>query len=145
MDSGREAAALVAAVDAAGAIVVAVDLPSGVDADTGVVAGIAVTADVTVTFGALKAGLLVAPGRYHSGTVQLVDIGLDFADEPVAVVLESIDVADWVPEPAEDAYKYRRGVVGGLRRISSVPGRSPARHRCGAVVERRHGPGSRPG
>ena len=85
-------------------------------------AGVAVTADVTVTFGALKPGLLVAPGRYHSGTVQLVDIGLDFADEPVALVLESVDVAGWVPEPAEDAYKYRRGVVGVCAGSRPYPG-----------------------
>lgn len=117
-----DAVALVSAVDAAEAIVVAVDLPSGVDADTGVVAGVAVTADVTVTFGALKPGLLVAPGRHHSGTVQLVDIGLDFADAPVASVLEGIDVAVWVPEPADDAYKYRRGVVGVCAGSRSYPG-----------------------
>ena len=46
----------------AGATVVAVDLPSGVDADTGAVDGPAVRADVTVTFGALKPGLLIDPG-----------------------------------------------------------------------------------
>ena len=117
-----EAVALVSAVEASEAIVVAVDLPSGVDADTGVVAGAAVTADVTVTFGALKPGLLVAPGRYHSGAVQLVDIGLEFADEPVAASLESLDIADWVPEPAEDAYKYRRGVVGVCAGSRPYPG-----------------------
>src|SRR4051812_679196 len=40
------------------ATVLAVDVPSGVDAGTGHVGGSAVTADVTVTFGALKPGLL---------------------------------------------------------------------------------------
>jgi hydroxyethylthiazole kinase-like uncharacterized protein yjeF len=119
-----EAVALVTAVDAAETIVVAVDLPSGVDADTGAVAGVAMTADVTVTFGALKPGLLVAPGRYHSGTVQLIDIGLDVADAPVAAVMEGIDVAGWVPEPAEDAYKYRRGVVGVCAGSRPYPGAS---------------------
>ena len=59
-----------------GPIVVAVDVPSGVDADTGEVAGAAVHADVTVTFGALKPGLLVDPGAGHAGAVDLVDIGL---------------------------------------------------------------------
>jgi hydroxyethylthiazole kinase-like uncharacterized protein yjeF len=117
-----EAADLVAAVDDAGVMVVAVDLPSGVDADTGAVAGTAVTADVTVTFGAVKPGLLVAPGRYHSGVVQLVDIGLDFDEGPVASVLEASDVATWVPEPAEDAYKYRRGVVGVCAGSRPYPG-----------------------
>lgn len=105
-----------AAAEAVGAItdavVVAVDVPSGVDADTGLVPGAAVTADLTVTFGAVKPGLLVAPGRFHSGLVHAIDIGLDFEDEPVAVTLEAIDVAAWVPEPEEGDYKYSRGVVG---------------------------------
>src|SRR6516164_8017786 len=48
--------------------VVAVDLPSGIDADTGAVDGPAVRADVTVTFGAIKPGLLVDPGAGHAGT-----------------------------------------------------------------------------
>lgn len=117
-----DAAALVGIVDASEAAVVSVDLPSGVDADTGVVAGVAVTADVTVTFGALKPGLLVAPGCLHSGVVQLVDIGLGFAEQPAASVLESADVACWVPVPAEDAYKYRRGVVGVCAGSRPYPG-----------------------
>lgn len=117
-----EAAALVELVAASEAVVVAVDVPSGVDADTGAVAGAAVSADVTVTFGAVKPGLLVAPGRYRSGAVQLVDIGLDFDDVPIALVLEGLDVARWVPEPDEDAYKYRRGVVGVSAGSRPYPG-----------------------
>lgn len=107
----RPAAA--AAVECIGdAVVIAVDVPSGVNADTGEVDGIAVTADLTVTFGAAKPGLLVAPGRFRSGVVQIVDIDLEFDDEPVAMVLEGVDVAAWFPEPVDDAYKYSRGVVG---------------------------------
>jgi hydroxyethylthiazole kinase-like uncharacterized protein yjeF len=117
-----EAAALVQAVDDSRAIVVAVDVPSGVDADTGTVPGVAVTADVTVTFGAVKPGLLVAPGRYHSGAVQLIDIGLDFDPEPVGAVLDGMDAADWLREPTEDSYKYRRGVVGVSAGSRPYPG-----------------------
>jgi hydroxyethylthiazole kinase-like uncharacterized protein yjeF len=60
-----------------GAPVVAVDLPSGVDPDDGAVRPPVLRADVTVTFGAVKAGLLVPPGRGWAGRVRLVDIGLD--------------------------------------------------------------------
>jgi hydroxyethylthiazole kinase-like uncharacterized protein yjeF len=77
---------------------------------------------VTVTFGAVKPGLLLAPGRFHAGAVQLLDIGLAFDDDPVAVVLDDSDVALWVPEPAEDAYKYRRGVVGVAAGSRPYPG-----------------------
>jgi hydroxyethylthiazole kinase-like uncharacterized protein yjeF len=117
-----DAVALVSAVEEAGSIVVAVDVPSGVDADTGVVSGPAVTADVTATFGALKPGLLVAPGSLRAGTVQFVDIGLDFANAPTAVVLEDLDVAGWVPAPADDDYKYRRGVAGVCAGSRPYPG-----------------------
>jgi hydroxyethylthiazole kinase-like uncharacterized protein yjeF len=128
-----EAAELAAIVGQSGCVVVAVDVPSGVDADTGEVAGAAIDADVTVTFGAVKPGLVLAPGLLRSGVVQLVDIGLDFVDEPAAVVLEAQDAAAWLLEPAEDAYKYRRGVVGVAAGSTQYPGAallvtSAARH-----------------
>ena len=93
-----DAADLVDRVEAAECVVVAVDVPSGVDADTGVVSGRAVMADVTVTFGSLKPGLVLAPGRMHSGGIQVIDIGLEFADPPVARVPEGLDAAFWVDE-----------------------------------------------
>lgn len=61
--------------------IVAVDLPSGVDADDGSVPDATVLpADVTVTFGAVKAGLLRAPGKYVAGEVRLVELGLTRQD-----------------------------------------------------------------
>lgn len=108
-----DAAGLVTAASESGAVVVAVDLPSGVDADTGLVDGLAIEADLTVTFGAVKPGLLVAPGLFHSGTIRVIDIGLDFGQAaPVARSLDALDVASWVPEPSGGQYKYSRGVVG---------------------------------
>ena len=65
------AASLAAAAGRARALVVAVDLPSGIDADTGEAAGAAVRADVTVTFGTLKPGLLIDPGASYAGVVEL--------------------------------------------------------------------------
>ncbi|MEY3732969.1 MAG: hypothetical protein RL347_328 [Actinomycetota bacterium] len=98
-----------------GALVVAVDIPSGVDADTGAVADrdAVIDADVTVTFGCLKPGLLLAPGRDHAGAVVTIDIGLDEALPGSALhVLDETDLAAAVPEPSTDDYKYSRGVVG---------------------------------
>lgn len=121
-----EAAAAAGAVIADCAVVVAVDVPSGVDASTGEVAGAAVRADVTVTFGAWKLGLLVDPGATYAGVVELVDIGLgphlrsEFgvgavhasgtADEVGA--LQAGDVAALLPQLANETDKYTRGVVG---------------------------------
>jgi NAD(P)H-hydrate epimerase len=58
-------------------IVVAVDLPSGVHPDDGSVPDATVLpADVTVTFGACKTGLLIAPAVDYVGRLVVVDIGL---------------------------------------------------------------------
>jgi hydroxyethylthiazole kinase-like uncharacterized protein yjeF len=100
----------------AGATVVAVDLPSGIDADTGAVDGPAVRADVTVTFGAIKPGLLIDPGAGHAGTVELVDIGLGpyLKDGPAAASPQRQDISELLPRPGPESDKYRRGVLGLL-------------------------------
>jgi ADP-dependent NAD(P)H-hydrate dehydratase / NAD(P)H-hydrate epimerase len=100
----------------AGATVVAVDLPSGIDADTGAVDGPAVRADVTVTFGAIKPGLLIDPGAGHAGTVELVDIGLRpyLNDGPCARAPQRDDISELLPRPGAESDKYRRGVLGLL-------------------------------
>jgi len=98
-----------------GALIVAVDIPSGVDADTGAVADASavIDADVTVTFGCLKPGLLLAPGCDHAGAVVQIDIGLgDALPDAHLHALDERDLAEAVPEPHSDDYKYSRGVVG---------------------------------
>ena len=95
------------------AVVVAVDLPSGVDADTGVVEGAAIQADVTVTFGTLKPGLLIDPGGRHAGVVELIDIGLGpYLDAPDACAMQAPDAGALLPRPSAESDKYRRGVAG---------------------------------
>jgi len=98
-----------------GALIVSVDIPSGVDADTGAVADASavVDADATVTFGCLKPGLLLSPGRGRAGAILLVDIGLEDALPDADVqALDAHDLVDAVPEPGAEDYKYSRGVVG---------------------------------
>jgi NAD(P)H-hydrate epimerase len=57
--------------------VVAVDIPSGIGPSDGAVPDRCVLrATVTVTFGGVKAGLLIEPGAEFAGEVRLVDIGL---------------------------------------------------------------------
>jgi ADP-dependent NAD(P)H-hydrate dehydratase / NAD(P)H-hydrate epimerase len=100
----------------AGATVVAVDLPSGIDADTGAVDGPAVQADVTVTFGAIKPGLLIDPGAGHAGAVEFIDIGLGpyLKDAPSAAAPQGNDIREMLPRPGAESDKYRRGVLGLL-------------------------------
>ena len=104
------------AADAQHAVTVAVDLPSGIDADSGEVDGTAVQADVTVTFGAIKPGLLIDPGAGHAGVVELIDIGLgpSLAGPPAARAPQSGDIEALLPRPTAESDKYRRGVLGLL-------------------------------
>ena len=109
-----EAARLIDRINAAGAPVVSIDLPSGVDASTGEIAGAVVDADVTVTFHAPKVGLAVAPGRFHAGRVVVADIGLDGV--PTQHRRASVALLDLVPRRATGDTKYSAGsvlVVGG--------------------------------
>jgi hydroxyethylthiazole kinase-like uncharacterized protein yjeF len=119
----RPAAAAIVAAIPADAIVVAVDVPSGVDADTGVVDGAAVHADVTVTFGTWKPGLLVDPGAQHAGAVGLVDIGLaPYLPTASVTALQADDVRLLLPKADAESDKYRRGVVGIVAGSDTYPG-----------------------
>jgi NAD(P)H-hydrate epimerase len=79
----------------AGAFVLAVDIPSGVVADTGSATPGAVAADLTVTFGALKPGLLFGRGPELAGAVIVESLGLD-CGEPAQHLVEDADLA-WLP------------------------------------------------
>ncbi|WP_405795651.1 NAD(P)H-hydrate dehydratase [Streptomyces sp. NBC_01506] len=96
------------------AVVVAVDLPSGVEADSGEVVGEALRADATVTFGTYKPGHLIDPAREYAGALRLVDIGLGavLPSVPELQALQHADVARLLPVPTGESDKYRRGVVG---------------------------------
>ena len=72
------------APDPGGAPVLAVDIPSGLDGRTGVASGRVPRAVRTVTFAALKPGLLLGDGPAHCGEVVVADIGLDVLDRPGA-------------------------------------------------------------
>jgi NAD(P)H-hydrate epimerase len=122
-DAPREdAARMIAAVDACGAPVVSVDVPSGVNGSTGEVPGAAVHATATVTMEAAKVGLAVAPGRFHAGEVHVAPIGLALTGHANGLVPAS--VVDLVPRKAGETNKYRAGavlVVGGSRGMTGAP------------------------
>src|SRR5579862_3348454 len=110
----KETARLIEEINASGAPVVAVDIPSGVDASTGEVAGAAVRADVTVTMHGPKVGLAIAPGRFLAGDVVVAEIGLEPAETANALVTPAI--LDEVPRRSAGDNKYTAGhvlVVGG--------------------------------
>jgi hydroxyethylthiazole kinase-like uncharacterized protein yjeF len=116
-----EAAGLARLAGASAALTVAVDIPSGIDADTGAVDGAAFPAMHTVTFGAVKPGLVVGEGRGYAGEVHLVDIGLDLPAAR-AFRLTDADVAARLPLPSAGDDKYSQGVVGIVAGSATYPG-----------------------
>lgn len=67
---------VVEALNAAGAPIVAVDIPSGVRADNGQICGCAIRAAVTVTFFTEKRGMVFYPGREYCGRVVVETLGI---------------------------------------------------------------------
>ncbi len=118
-------ATAIAAINAAAALVVSVDVPSGVDATTGVVRGDAVSASVTVSFHAAKPGLWINPGKAHAGEVQVLDIGIP-RGAPGGATIGLIDPSVLEQLPRRDARgtKFTSGhvlVVGGSRGLTGAP------------------------
>jgi len=114
--------------DVGGAQVLAVDVPTGVDALTGAAGDHVLPADRTVTFVALKPGLLFPPGSRLAGELELVDVGLDprndgpGGDAPGADLVQRRDVAEWWPRRDADAHKWHAAVriIAGSRAMTGA-------------------------
>jgi NAD(P)H-hydrate epimerase len=123
VDAPREdAARMIELINGAGRPVVSVDVPSGVNASTGELPGAAVRATSTVTFGAAKVGLAIAPGRFCAGSVSVAPIGLRPRDHEHALVPASALLE--VPQKLPQSSKYTAGsvlVVGGSRGLTGAP------------------------
>jgi hydroxyethylthiazole kinase-like uncharacterized protein yjeF len=116
------AAAMIEAMNASGAPILAVDLPSGIAGTSGAMLGAAVRATRSITFFRRKPGHLLLPGRLHCGLVEVADIGIPDS------VLQSVKPRNFAngsslwsgafPIPRVDGHKYRRGhavvASGGL-------------------------------
>ena len=93
-----------------GAVVIALDIPSGLDATTGA-HELCVEADVTITFGVVKRGHLLARGI--CGETAVLDIGLVSGPplDSLPLLVDRRWVAERVPEIPPDAHKGTRGRV----------------------------------
>lgn len=112
---GPDAAALVEAVNAAGAPVLSLDAPSGVETDTGAVPGVAVRADATVQFIAAHAGLRTGAALDCTGELALagLDLPLQLFDgvDPVASCLVAGDLAGRFAPRRRNAHKGHSGYL----------------------------------
>ncbi|MDX9672490.1 MULTISPECIES: NAD(P)H-hydrate dehydratase [unclassified Pseudomonas] len=112
-------AAAIAAINATGLPVVAVDIPSGLCADTGRVLGLAVRADLTVTFIGLKLGLFTGDAADCVGELVFNDLqaGAEtYADIPLAARRLNAANLPRLPARAPTSHKGRFGhvlLIGG--------------------------------
>lgn len=131
-----------------GAPVLAVDVPSGLDADTGAAPEHVWRAVATVTFAALKPGLVLGRGPDLAGQVSVVDIGIDIAcDRPAddISVVEGSDVANWVPRRRRTSHKWShavRVVAGSDGMTGAAALSSAAAQRTGAGMVMLSSPGT---
>lgn len=101
--------------------VLALDIPSGLASDTGRVLGRAVRATHTITFIALKPGLLTLDGPDHCGALQVAPLGLD--------VRSVLAPSGWVAEPATMRWvlkprprEFHKGQAGSLGILGGANG-----------------------
>lgn len=116
---------------APGTPVLAVDIPSGIDGLTGEILGAPAAADLTVTFAALKPGLLIEPGRSLAGRIVVADIGLDVGHAHTHLV-DAPTVAGWIPPRGVDAHKWKSAV----RIIAGSPAMTGAAHLAARAAQR---------
>jgi len=137
-------AGVLADVNAAGALVVAVDVPSGLSGDTAEIPGPCVRADHTVTFVRPKRPHVLPPAEEMCGRLHVVDIGLP--EEAVAAervdldLLSADELRSIVPRRRADTHKgdYGHALVvagsrgkGGAARMASL---GALRAGCGLVT-----------
>jgi ADP-dependent NAD(P)H-hydrate dehydratase / NAD(P)H-hydrate epimerase len=101
-----------------GAQVLSLDVPSGIDADTGALVGdTAIIADYTITFIALKPGLLTGSALDHVGELHLASLDLDTSVVAHSISTFNADDARALMRPARaNAHKGTHGtlaIIGG--------------------------------
>jgi NAD(P)H-hydrate epimerase len=139
-DVRGEAVRAIEAINACGAPVLAVDIPSGLCSDTGRVLGCAVQADITVTFIGLKRGLFTNRAPDFTGAVHFSDLAVPaqvYASVPVNCSrLELEPLLERLPARPATAHKGLYGkvlVVGGdYGMAGAVALAAESALRCGA-------------
>jgi hydroxyethylthiazole kinase-like uncharacterized protein yjeF len=104
--------------------VLALDVPSGIQSDSGRVLGCAVRATHTLTFIALKPGLLTLDGPDHCGDIRVASLELDLADaKPNAWVADRALFQSALKPRPRNFHKGNAGslgVVGGARGMTGA-------------------------
>ena len=103
----------ISAINASGAPVLAIDIPSGLDADSGRVHGCCVRATHTLTFIGTKAGLITLDGPDHCGALYLDDLDLHHGTDTAPGYVISTGAVTGVLAPRlRNTHKGSHGSVG---------------------------------
>lgn len=119
----------------------AIDVPSGLEADTGRLLGTAVRADHTITFIALKPGLLTLEGPDLCGEIAVHDLGLAPSDllPPAGRSVAPAGFAAQLKPRPRDSHKGMNGSVGiiggapGMVGAALLAGRAALRLGAGRI------------
>ena len=125
-DLRADALLAVSLINAAGAYVIAADIPSGVSADTGAIMGGAVKADITVTFSLAKQGHYIEPGSTQCGELRVCDIGIpsEIVESAVSHVYAVTQDDVSLPRRQHDTHKGNYGrclVIAGSTGYTGAP------------------------
>jgi hydroxyethylthiazole kinase-like uncharacterized protein yjeF len=119
-------AALVHAINASGAPVLALDVPTGCEPTTGAVGDPAIAARATIAFGAPKLGCFLEPGRSAAGDLWCDDLGMEGADadgiDADSFVLTDREFAALLPRRADDSDKRSAGAPLVVAGSTQFPG-----------------------
>lgn len=118
--------------------ILSVDIASGIHSDTGRVMGAAIKAHATITFGAIKPGHVLYPGRLYQGDATVIDLG--FAADKLNEVSQQnirINAPFALPPVSPMRHKYSRGytmVLGSLDMPGAAMLAAKAARRTGAGI-----------
>ena len=126
------------------AMVVAVDMPTGISAEDGNKSKNAVKADITITMGIPKIGQFFNAGMEHCGEIRVAPIGFPAAAISEGKVdifmLENRDVRKLLPPLAADLYKQQAGklmAIGGSKGMTgaiTLSSKAALSMGCGLVI-----------
>lgn len=122
------------------AVVVSVDIPSGISADNGKAYGAYVRADYTVTMQEYKRGHALSEGIDASGIIRVSEIGVDSSyvegeNYPICIEYKDLEL---IPRRRRDSHKGTYGrvlVIAGKKGMSGAAYLSAcAAYKCGAGI-----------
>lgn len=117
-DLSENLVAIIEAVNRASAPVLSLDVPTGVYADSGNIATVAIQATATISFIALKQGLVTGRAVDYVGELYFDDLAVSASLSPSATAITPQQIAQLIPRYQPSVHKGSRGhafCLGGMQ------------------------------